>query len=69
MDVQYSYYKETVNKCKMCIFRHLLCSIAILIASASAENIVASSKSRAESAFLIITAAAATLFLSLEPSV
>ena len=46
-----------------------ICLKASSIAFASAENMVASSESRAENTFLFIIAAAATLFLSFEPSV
>ena len=44
-------------------------SKASSIAFASAENIVDSSRSLAENVSLLITAAAATFFLSFEPSV
>ena len=66
MDDQYSYYEETVKCVYLDIFIY---SNTSSIAFASAENIVASSGSLAENTSLLITAAAATLFLSFEPSV
>ena len=60
---------ESENTVKWVFLEILIYSKASSIALASGVNIVASSGSRTENMSLLTTAAAATLFLSFEPSV
>ena len=72
MDDQYSYFEETVT-CNRKVNLKILENVFMLkkssIAFASTENIVASSWSLEKNTSLLITAAAATLFLSFKLSV
>ena len=70
MDDQYSYFEETVNrKVNLKILENVFMLKKSSIAFASTENIVASSWSLEKNTSLLITAAAATLFLSFKLSV